>query len=165
MSGRTFDPENHASASVPPSCIEEHASSDNSRRPVPRSKQRLDGTRERSRAVWAAHYAAADPATFRDDPYRNELSAAIAEGAFTPSFVPLLEARLELGPGELLSGSVAILQTSRWSSQAEVTIFHPRRRRYMSAVVELLTPEDLSEIADVLRLLRSWQPPAAEDGK
>ncbi|HEX3854652.1 MAG TPA: hypothetical protein VHW01_26995 [Polyangiaceae bacterium] len=51
------------------------------------------------------------------------------------------------------------------STQAEATIYDPRRNRYVSAVVDLLTPEDLAAVADALRLLKEWRQPTRSEAE
>lgn len=92
-------------------------------------------------------------------PFTAELSAGLARALFSPSMVPALEERLALQPGELTSGVVTVVRMGRRSTQAEATIYDPRRKRYVSALVDVLAPEDLPALAEALRVLKKWNEP------
>ncbi|MET0790282.1 MAG: hypothetical protein ABW061_02060 [Polyangiaceae bacterium] len=111
-----------------------------------------------SRKAWEAFYKKKDPKAAAPKPGTTELSAGLARALFTPSMVRALEERFELRPGELTSGAVTVLRMAKRSTQAEATIYDPRRERYVSALVDVLAPEDLAALADALRLLKEWQP-------
>jgi len=98
-------------------------------------------------------------------PWTTELSAGLARALFTPSMVRALEERFELQPGELTSGAVTVLRMAKRSTQAEATIYDPRRKRYVSALVDVLAPEDLTALADVLRVLKEWNEPKRRRAK
>lgn len=112
-----------------------------------------------SRKAWEAFYEKKDPRAAAPKPGTAELSAGLARALFTPSMVRALEERFELQPGELTSGVVTVLRMAKRSMQAEATIYDPRRKRYVSAVVELLTLADLAAVADAFRLLKEWRLP------
>jgi hypothetical protein len=95
----------------------------------------------------------------------TELSIAVAAGVVPRSFIAVMEERLDLRPGELYSGAFPIMQSTRTSTQAELTIFHPRRERFVSAVIDFLGSEDFAAIANALRILKSWEPAGPEDNK
>jgi len=111
-----------------------------------------------SRKAWEAFYKKKDPKAAAPKPGTTELSAGLARALFTPSMVRELEERFELRPGET-SGAVTVLRMAKRSTQVEATIYDPRRERYVSALVDVLAPEDLAALADALRLLKEWQQP------
>jgi len=118
-----------------------------------------------SRKAWAAFYEKQDPESAATNPWIAEISAGLAGALFTPSMVRALEERFELQPGELTSGAVSVLRMGTRSKQAEATIYDPRRKRYVSAVVDLLSRADLVEVADALRLLKGWAEVGANGGR
>lgn len=118
-----------------------------------------------SRKAWEAFYEKEELGAAAPNPLTTALSAGLASALLTPSMVKALEERFELQPGELTSGAVTVLRMAKRSTQAEATIYDPRRKRRLSAVVDLLASEDLRPIADALRLLKRWADADASGGR
>ncbi len=122
------------------------------------AQERAKGARYR--ATWTAHYASFKGEATTDETVL-ELSRVMAAATFHPSIVEKLEGALELEPGELLSGAFFIPRAALGSLEAEVTIFHPRRCRFVSAAVKTLESDELDEIVRALSILRDWRPEAS----
>jgi len=147
---------------VPRTAQYERVLSENSPLPIPRKKTRPDGTPERARAVWVEFYSRQGGGN--PNPFFLELSGRIAGLELPPTAVQKLEAALELEPGELLSGTLPIMWAEMTSTKADVMIFHPRRCRYVEAIVDILERADINAIAEAFKLLGAWSPLTKTDG-
>jgi len=155
----TSGPPNPPSPTRPPRWRRKHRAARRGPESVLHLQTSLAAKAAASRRAWEAFYEKADPEAAAPKPFTTELSAGLARALFTPSMVRALEARFELQPGELTSGAVTVLRMAKRSTQAEATIYDPRRKRHASASVDVLGPEDLAALADALRVLKEWNEP------
>jgi len=156
--GGTDVPRGHAKTTVP---LQDSADLD------PVAQARRDGSLPGYRAKWAPAYDATPVEEDLDDDEPGpdevtrelmlELSRVNAKSTFTSSIVGKLERALDLEAGELLSGALPIPRAAMDSLEADVTIFHPQQRRYVSVVVKTLESDELDEIARALSILRDWR--------
>ena len=142
----------------PPTWQEEQALSDDDDEPCGPTKPRLDGTPELCRQIWNEFCGKQSADKFRMNPEVAQIAAELAVDLLPSVARAAVERQLELAPGSLTDGTVQIVRMAKRSMEAEVVVLDPAQKRMRAAYVRLIGPDELSALAEVVELLKTWEP-------